>query len=338
MFELLLGAMVLAACFKVGVRATVDAITTTRAAKAGQWDLIDRDRQRRAEQVPWAERWAKAWAERRKARHEQAGGDGEFRPGAREYLRDLYHGFWEDKLDHRQKRREGRPEWQYDPDGKPWHARFDDAFNAKVDRLRGRWGQRAEPQSTAEPQPVPLPDPADLPPGTWTPGPDGERLPLTADPEPQPAETPSAVDETTAPTDTEPEEKDMPEVTQAAVATEVNNNEDARRAFQEQIDAANAAADALAAYEVAQRRLSGSATAGLDGIHAKRFDRLAQASQANAADLLPASDMSQAAGAIEGIRAAAESGLAALDKYQDAEQLVNSEQVDGSTLETAASS
>lgn len=130
---MLLGALILTGCAKVGLAATSDAITTARASKAGQWDWLSQDRERRAAS---RQAWAKAWAERRRRRHEAAGGDGEFRPGARQYAKDLYHGYWEDRLERRTAKRAARPEYVYDPDRPSLAQRFDGAVLAKVERLR----------------------------------------------------------------------------------------------------------------------------------------------------------------------------------------------------------
>lgn len=381
--SLALGLMVLVGAFKVGVKATADGYATMKAAGSGKFDFIDADRQRKADT---RHKLAAAWAERRKLRAEQAGdATGAYRPGVKEYASDLYHGFWEDRLDRRSKTRAGRPEWQYDPDAKPWHVRFDEAVIAKGRELResraakaaadaarrfvapvGGKGPTAE--DVSDPQPLGFTereaiDVAGLPGETVSrrfdgePETDADRRffdlresgydgwidqdghPVDGPPFQQteadehlPLEQPEQINtesdggtDMTAPTDT------------AAVAGEMNNNEDARRVFEAQIAAAAEASELLAVYEQAQRRLDAVATSGLDGINSRRFDAQAQAAQANAADLLPASDMSQAAQAIEGIRASAEQGLAALDKYRDSEQLVNDNNVDGQTLETAGS-
>ncbi len=122
----------------------------------------------------------------------------------------------------------------------------------------------------------------------------------------------------------------------APTIEDVQTNEAARRLFQRQMAAADKAADALAAYEQAQKELAALATSGVDGMAATRFDGQATAAQSHVADLIGGSDMSAAAGAIDGIRGAAQEGLSALDKYRDAEDLVASNNVDGRTLEPSA--
>lgn len=354
-----LGLLVLVGAFKVGVKATADGYATVKAAQSGAFDFIDADRQRKASQ---REKLASAWTARRAKRSREAGGDGTFRPGAREYGRDLWHGFWEDKLDRRAKTRAGRPEWVYDPDRKPWHVRFDEAVLDKVQRVRESraWdktktaGRRlVEPVETrpapTDPDPEVAradegPDPASEQGGGEPDG--GTDMDMNSSAKATWADTRGVAangmrsgNTVTHNVGGRPVRPGVSGTSEGAVvAVEVNNNEDARRAFQEQINAANQAEEALSVYEAAQRRLFGVASAGLDGINGKRFDRQAQAAQANAADLLPASSMSHAAAAIEGIRSAAEAGLASLDKYRDAEQLVNDNNVDGKTLETAGSS
>lgn len=465
----IIGFLVLSGAVHVGVKATADSYATVKAAQSGKFDFIDANRQRKADT---RQKLAAAWAERRRLRAKQAGDDsGTYRPGVKEYASDLYHGFWEDRLDRRSKTRAGRPEWQYDLDRKPWHVRFDEAVIAKGKELRGSRAAKAatdaarrfvapvgEKCPTAEdvsdPQPLGFTEReagevAGLPGETVSRRFDGEpetdadrrffdlresgydgwidqdghpvdgpAFQQTA-PEPEPVEDDNAgwydpahltghdkedplVRAGRCPYQTgyggwgdpyalcgkprSPNEGDHPyckphaaqirddrgrggyvapagdvdehlpleqpeqintesdggtdmtaPTSTATVAGEVNNNEDARRVFEAQIAAAAEASDLLAVYEQAQRRLDAVATSGLDGINSRRFDVQAQAAQANAADLLPASDMSQAAQAIEGIRASAEQGLAALDKYRDSEQLVNDNNVDGQTLETAGS-
>lgn len=176
--SLVLGLLVVTGCLHVTARVVADSIATVRAAKADQWGVIDRDRDRRAAR---ADRWAQAWKEVRARRHRAAGGDGDYRPGVKAYAGDVYHGFWEGQMAKRQAKRAARPEAWYDPDRKPWHVRFDEAVLDKVARARQRWGQYVPSGPTTETVVEPASvsaDPDLFEPGTWTVGDDGERTPL----------------------------------------------------------------------------------------------------------------------------------------------------------------
>jgi hypothetical protein len=338
----LLGLLVLTGCFSVGVRVTSDAIATARAAKAGQWDLIDRDRQRRASR---GERWAAAWDAVRRRRHRQAGGSGDYRPGFGAYASDVYHGFWEDQLARRQAKRAARPEFVPDPDRRPWHERFDAAVLAKVERLREAWRQRqgsaTEPPKPAEPPAEPPAGPAAHEPGTWTVGDDGQRVPLAAATDPQPTEPEPApepaqqdpIDETS-----QEEPMDATDTTPAAAtATEVQTNEDARRNFQAMADAAAEAADALVALETARAKMAAASQATADGMSAKAFDAGATAAANEAVDAIGLDTLGGWAEKIDAVRGAADKGLAGLDKYRDAEAQVAEERIDPTTLAATSS-
>lgn len=185
--SLALGLLVLVGAFKVGVKATADGYATVKAASSGQFDFIEADRQRRASQ---REKLAAAWAERRKARAKEAGDEaGDYRPGVKAYATDLYHGFWEDRLDHRGKRRAARPEWQ--PNGTPWQLRVRGAVQAKAERLRevragdkakavGQWFIHGKQPKPEQPEPVESSEPADA----ANPAPVSPTPPTTAEPEP----------------------------------------------------------------------------------------------------------------------------------------------------------
>lgn len=124
-------------------RAIADAITTARASKAGQWDFLDKDRDRRdAKSQRWAQRWGKAWDATRTRRHKQAGGDGNYRPGLKAYGGDVYHGWVEDLIAKRQAKRAARQPFAYDPDAPKWHERVDEAVFAAGRQIRQRWERR----------------------------------------------------------------------------------------------------------------------------------------------------------------------------------------------------
>ncbi|MFI2663307.1 hypothetical protein [Micromonospora carbonacea] len=137
MIEMILGAMVVALWVKAVPAAVADAIATLRASKAGEWGLIDKERDRKAAR---SKARRDAIASIRSKRHKQAGGDGkEYRPGALAYLSDVYHGLWEDELEKRRAKRAARP--PVGPDGKrPPVSRVDQAVEAKVRQQRAKTG------------------------------------------------------------------------------------------------------------------------------------------------------------------------------------------------------
>jgi hypothetical protein len=344
-----IGLLVLAGCFHVTVRVVADAIATARAAKAGQWDLIDRDRQRRASRT---ERWTAAWDAVRKRRHRQAGGSGEYRPGFGAYASDVYHGFWEDQLAKRQAKRAARPEYVPDPDRRPWHERFDAAVLAKVEQLRAAWRQRQQ-GAAAEPPEQPTETPAEPvahEPGTWTVDADGERVPLApsedsrpVEPEPQPgtASEPADRNPTSEATENEPKQEEpmtAPTTTPAAAtATEVQTNEDARRNFEAMADAAAEAAEALVALEIARAKMAACAQGTADGMSAKAFDAGATSAANEAVDAIGLDTLGGWAEKIDAVRGAADKGRAQLEKYRDAEAQVAEERIDPTTLAATSS-
>ncbi|MEV1315404.1 hypothetical protein AB0J14_04885 [Micromonospora arborensis] len=138
--ELLLGAMIVALWVKTVPGVIADAVTTLRASKAGQWDTINKERERKDKRSAGRrEAMSKAWQGVRSARNKKAGGTGQYRPGLWAYVGDVYHGKVEDELEKRQVKRANRP--PIGPDGKrPVAARLDDAFQAKVGKQRQQTG------------------------------------------------------------------------------------------------------------------------------------------------------------------------------------------------------
>jgi hypothetical protein len=163
MIELLIGCLIFSGVVMTTARAIGDAITTAKAAKAGEWDFLDKDRDRRAN------RWSKAWEATRRRRHKEAGGSGAYQPGLGAYLGDVYHGWCQDLIDRRRSKREQRGPAVYDPDRKPWHERVDDAAFALGRRLRERWLRRGN-----KPAPAPAPEPDPSPPDEEQPGEEAE--------------------------------------------------------------------------------------------------------------------------------------------------------------------
>lgn len=307
-------------------RAIADVVETVKAANAGQWDVIDRDRDRRAAR---GERWGKAWAAARAKRHRAAGGSGEFKPGARAYLDDVYTGWWADRIANRQAKREARGPVTWTPDGKPWHERVDDAVFTAGRKVRDAWqrrGGRPAPEFPAE-----TPSRADVV---------GSPHPTQVPPSADSAEPPSAEPISPAP---EPNSKPVDSITDegatmtqptVAATTEVNNNEDARIALTAVASAAAEAADALGALEAAKAKLQAAANGTLEGMSGKRFDAAATGAAAAAADAINVGDLAEWSEKFDTAEAEARSALRHLDKYLDSEDLIASNNVDASTLQT----
>ncbi|MFD6565420.1 hypothetical protein [Micromonospora profundi] len=138
--ELLLGAMIVALWVKTIPGVIADAVTTLRASKAGEWSLIDKQRDRKAaKSKSRREAMSRAWQGVRSARNRKAGGSGQYRPGMAAYLGDVYHGVWEDQLEKRQVKRANRP--PVGPDGRrPAPSKLDRAVASKVDAQRAKTG------------------------------------------------------------------------------------------------------------------------------------------------------------------------------------------------------
>ena len=363
MIELMLGALVVTGMLYTGAQAVGDFITTLRASKDGQWDMLEAQRLRRHE------RYAKAWDAVRKARHKAAGGDGEYRPGFGAYLDDVYHGFWEDQLAKRKAKRDARP--PYDPTKSTRRERADKAVEGKVARLRAAAGRAArvliEPVGEGRDRLEPVTsDPGssrsdELEPckrddckgqivevahtGRFVCG----HLVNSSDPidvrcnacgwlsshtPPRSCgnctHTPSVpITPEKAPTSNEGVTMDAAE----AVVVEVNNNEDARRAFAAMAAAAREAAEAIEALEIAKARLAAAANGTADGMSGKRFDSLATNAASEAADIINVGTLAEWSERIDAVLGAAERGLQSLDKYLDAEEIVAANNIDASTLE-----
>ncbi|MEU0078498.1 hypothetical protein ABZY58_11430 [Micromonospora tulbaghiae] len=135
--ELILGAMVMAwLAMKTVPTAVSDFVTTMRASKAGEWGLIDKERDRRAAR---AQARRDAWADLRRKRNQQAGGTGDYRPGIGAVLGDIYHGKCEDWLESRAAVRAARP--PVGPDGRrPLAERVHANVEGRVARRRDESG------------------------------------------------------------------------------------------------------------------------------------------------------------------------------------------------------
>lgn len=123
-----------------------------------------------------------------------------------------------------------------------------------------------------------------------------------------------------------------PTTTPAADATEVNTNEDARRNFAAMAGAATEAQEALVRLEAARARMAAAAQATQDGMGAKAFDTGATAAANDAVDAIGLDTLGGWAELIEAVKAAADKGIAGLDKYRDSEAQVAEERIDPTVL------
>jgi hypothetical protein len=350
---MLIAVLIMTAVAKAAPRAIADVVASLRASKAGEWDFLDRERDRRqaaaVRRAGYAGRVASAWAARRQARSVQAGGSGVYRPGFKAYLGDVYHGVWEDRIERRQARRAARP--AYDPTAPTLVdqavARVAEGIRAhRAKRLDGEDVEPGEVTPTVEPDPAPeqaseqVAEPAAVEPAT----PDEAAMtPEPASAQPLVAGAPFAHAPTLA---IVPQITEQPttnggdmttSTTTAAVATEVNTNEEARRAFTEMSEAAAQLQEALVQAEAARARISAAGQATADSMTAKQFDAVATAAAQEVTDTIGLGTLAQWAEAADAVGNAAKHGLASLEKYRDAEDLVAGERIDASTLDASAS-
>lgn len=313
MIELVIGAMVVSGVLMTVPRAVADAIATHRAAKAGQWDVIDRQRERRADL------YREAFARTRRDRHKRIGGDGNYRPGARDYFADLYHDWWADRLEKRRAKRAARPAYQYNPDGSSKRARLTDAMRNKVDRLRESRGFQAliDPAGGPRRDPIrPEPDRSDAPAPHTTPAP--QPAPNTT-PAPQPAPHKEKDPES------DDEENDMTTATGEVHDVETCANECNKLAYDlgtidvslDTID--TAVRSAAAAAELIEAWLTG-----------KNFDSNTVAGMALVRDMLGPDKILALIDAVGAAKTGVQNTLDALAPYQEAAGLVGA--ADGSAL------
>jgi hypothetical protein len=188
-----------------------------------------------------------------------------------------------------------------------------------LDDLMGGQEPTLAPAAPLTPPPCP-PQPA--PPAT----------PVQTQPELDVVDVP--LDEPTEPTTTNTTERKpaMPNTT-TAVATEVNNNDDARIALTTVAAAAAEAAEALSILEIAKAKLQAAANGTLEGMSGKRFDMGATTSAAAAAEAINVGDLAEWSEKFDTAESEARSGLRALDKYLDSEELIADNNVDATTLQ-----
>lgn len=317
---MILGILFVTALIMVGPQAVADAWANIQASRAGKWDVVEKDRERRSAARA---RWMDAWQERRRRRSLQAGGDGSYRPGLGAYLKDLYHGHFERRLEAMERKREARGPYVYDPEHPTWSDRLEERLGLKVGDLRRKRDltldappPAAQPPSSAPPEPAAVPTP--------TPAPEpvaGEQPPrLYAVPNlaPAPAPTNGAPTEgaTTVTTD----------VVDVTTNEALRQNAAAMRAAGVQL------AEALAMAEAAKKAIAAAANASVDGVSAGTFDAGATAAVADVADQISASTLSAWAEIADNVIAGAQAIIDHLAKYQDAEDLVAQTGVDPGTL------
>jgi hypothetical protein len=119
-------------------------------------------------------------------------------------------------------------------------------------------------------------------------------------------------------------------------ATEVQGNEDLRQNLTEIDAAAKQMADALAQVEAALARIKAAGSASADGVDAKKFDPGVTAAVHEINDNVSVATLSTWHELADNAQGAAQAGIQSLEKYRDAEDVVQSNNVDGSTLESAA--
>lgn len=305
-----LGALVIAAFIMVVPGGVADGIAAVRAAWTNDQKYLREDQARRRART---QRIADAWSHRRAARSLNAGGDGTYRPGAWAYLRDIYHGFFEARLEKSQAKR--------------GTVNDDSALARKVEQLRSERDASLhdEPHvdvpDTARPDPEPEPQ---RPPEPEAPVAQVIPLrPLTPyrphqiTPEPQrPAEA--------APTEGVP----------AVTTAEVMNNEGARANFAEMQAGAAQLAEAASLAEAARSRIAAAAAANADAMSGMAFDSGATAAAADISDIVSDATLTAWCGKADEVGGIAAAGISHLDKYLDAEDVVASNGVDTRTLAT----
>lgn len=185
--SLIIGALVIGGFLTAGAHGVVDTAAAARAASSGNWGAYGDLQDRR-----WSRKFAQAFQGRQRGRHRQAGGtDEDWRPGARSYAADLYHGFWERRLEVARAKRDAKGPYVHDPDRPSTRTRMAAAIADKVGRLRARRaGAAGSGRGSADPvQPggpdldVDTPEPAE-------PQPEPEFGPEPQpEPEPEPEQT-----------------------------------------------------------------------------------------------------------------------------------------------------
>lgn len=126
-------------------------------------------------------------------------------------------------------------------------------------------------------------------------------------------------------------------VTVGNIGEEVLGNEAARRAFRAMGEGAAKLAEAARMAEEARRQIAAAAEAAGDGMASVRFDAGATAAVADINDVVGTSTLTSWEETADQITGAAKDGLTALEKYRDAEDVVESNRVDARTLEPSQS-
>jgi hypothetical protein len=315
---LILGALVMAAIIMCVPAAAADAWATIRAANAGKWDLIDKNRVRRAAA---RQRWFDAWAKRRATRSLDAGGDGAWRPGFGAYAKDLYHGFFERRLEVAQAKRAARPPYAHDPRWRRWAHRLGD-------RVRDVLARQVATFRAWRGTPTPDADPAVADP--WMPASTGPTA--TGTPHlysvPSPARPGRISPTSTRSTGGSP---------MTAPVADVMTNDDARRNFALMGEGAAELAQAAAMAEAARAKIAAGQAATADAMSGTAFDSGAVAAVANIGDLVDNSTLANWCEIADNVGGYAQQGHAELDKYRDAEALVAQTGVHTDTLAPTSS-
>lgn len=118
---------------------------------------------------------------------------------------------------------------------------------------------------------------------------------------------------------------------------DVQTNEAARQAFTDMKAAAAQLAEAAQQAEDARRRIAANAQAAADGMAGVRFDPGAVAAVGDVNDTVHDGTLAKWSEVSDTIMSACDTGLRELEQYRDAEDLVASRNVAGSTLEPSAS-
>ena len=96
-------------------------------------------------------------------------------------------------------------------------------------------------------------------------------------------------------------------------------------------------AEAAEMGERARQMIAAAATATVDGVSVKRFDPTAAAAAAAIADGVSVETLSRWSELADNASSAALAGLQSLEQYRDAEDLIATNGVDGSTLDSVSS-
>lgn len=118
---------------------------------------------------------------------------------------------------------------------------------------------------------------------------------------------------------------------------DVQTNADARRAARLVADLTVKALTALGEFDLIRTQLVSYARSVADQMHASGHDKLATAAADSGADVLATSLVAEEHARLEEIHASAQTIIAALTKYLDAEDLITNRGANAATLSTSNS-